>query len=86
MKNLDVFLKIQSTCKFFGVGEDAVAVCGSLLPLAEQHRAEAHSQVLAGHLVHFVVRSHQLQMIQQHLQGCLSMTKHNLIQKVVRCL
>lgn len=63
MKNFNVFFKIQSAGEFFRIREDSVVVGRSLLPLIEQHWSKAHSQILAGHLIHFVVRSHQLQVI-----------------------
>ena len=65
MEDLDVFLEVQGTGQLLGVDEDPVGVAGGLLPLAEQHRAEAHGQVLTRHLIHLLVRRHQLQMVQQ---------------------
>lgn len=76
MKDLDVFLEVQSAGKLLGVDEDPVPVAGRLLSLAEQNRPETHRQVLTGHLIHLVMGRHALQVIQKLPQGRLSTNTH----------
>ncbi len=71
MKDLDVFLEVQSAGQLLGVDEDPVPVAGRLLSLAEQNRPETHRQVLTGHFIHLVMGRHTLQVIQKLPQGRL---------------
>lgn len=76
MKDLDVFLEVQSAGQLLGVDEDPVPVAGRLLSLTEQNRPETHRQVLTGHFIHLVMGRHTLQVIQKLPQGRLSTNTH----------
>jgi len=75
VQDLDVLLEVQCAGQLLRVDEDPVGVARRVLPLAEQHRAEAHRQVLARHLVHVLARRHQLQVVEERLQGHLRRTE-----------
>lgn len=65
MQHLDVLLEVQRAGQLLRVDEHPVAVARGVLPLAQQHGAETHRQVLARHLVHFLVGCHQLEVVQE---------------------
>lgn len=72
MKDLDVFLEVQSAGQLLRVDKDPVPVAGRLLSLAEQNWPETHRQILTGHFIHLVVGRHTLQVIQKLPQGHLT--------------